>query len=204
MAGLADCPSEATATAPRWVDAQALGAHKQPLTRVETSEAPVVGVSWGVAPHPAAASSSPVSTVRKHAVMTTSEKAAATEALHAAASSGRLDVETLRRLLRNGATLANADAGGRTALKVALSAGQHRVVRMLLDYCYRELRLRQRMAWATSSVLSGRFVDLPMAVACKVGLHLEFGRSARTGLDRLVLRHLLDKRWLALARDFGL
>ena len=138
--------------------------------------------------------------------VTPTEKVLAGTALYNAAASGRLDVETLRRLLRNGAQISAPDGGGRTALKIALAAGQHRVVRMLLDYCYRELRLRQRMAWAVAALSNSAnslVSVLPISISISVGRHLEFGRSSRRGLDGLVLRHLLDKRFLELARDFG-
>jgi hypothetical protein len=87
---------------------------------------------------------------------TPEEQATATGELQAAASTGRLDVATLRRLLRAGAALGRPDGAGRTALRLALVAGQHRVVRLLLDYCYRELRLRQRLVRRPLRPFGGR------------------------------------------------
>ena len=91
-------------------------------------------------------------------------------------------METLRRLLRSGAVLSQPNSAGHTVLRLALSAGQHRIVRMLLDYCYRVFRLRQRMAWAISALdlREGSLVRLPAAVACSVGVHLAIARSSRT------------------------
>jgi hypothetical protein len=150
---------------------------------------------------------------RRSAAATAVQEAKAAEAnmsLRRSAVTGKLDVEVMRGLLHNGADVGQPDSSGRTILRLALAHGQHRVVRMLLDYCYRELWLQQRVAWALAAAPESRVgrscaaygVSRPVVLAVVEAL----GRRCREdteGLDTRVLRHLLERRQLALARDFG-
>ena len=88
--------------------------------------------------------------------------------------------------------------------------GQHRVVRMLLDYCYRELWLQQRATWALATAPESRVgkacvafgISQPVVLAVVKALGKQC-RENTAGLDKRVLRHMLERRQLALARDFG-
>lgn len=130
--------------------------------------------------------------------------------LQRAALTGKLDAERMRALLHDGADVGRPDISGRTVLRLALANGQHRVVRMLLDYCYRELWVQQRLTWALAAGESSR-VGIPsvahgvsQAVMLMVVDALDRRcREETAGLDKRVLRHLLERRQLAFARDFG-
>ena len=152
---------------------------------------------------------------RRSAAATAVQEVAEAEAnseLQRAALSGKLDEETMRLLLQHGASVSEPDMSGRTVLRLALANGQHRVVHMLLEYCYRQLWVRQRLMWAratdtrTAVYRGGRSCAAGLAprLAAAVAAALERRcREETAGLDKLVLRHLLERRELSFARDFG-
>ena len=130
--------------------------------------------------------------------------------LQRAALTGKLDAERMRSLLYEGAEIGRPDLSGRTVLRLALANGQHRVVRMLLDYCYRELWVQQRLAWALAAGESSRVGAPSVAHGVSRAVMLAVAdaldrrcREETAGLDKRVLRHLLERRQLAFARDFG-
>jgi hypothetical protein len=136
--------------------------------------------------------------------------AEATSQLRRSVLQGQLDLDGMRTLFHDGADIGQPDSSGRTILRLALANGQHRVVRMLLDYCYRELWLQQRVAWALATAPESRVgkacvascVSEPVVLAVVRALGKRC-RENTEGLDKRVLRHMLERRQLALARDFG-
>eukprot|EP01043_Picozoa_sp_COSAG02_P050779 COSAG02_NODE_5263_length_4488_cov_2.690818_2_plen_378_part_00 len=136
--------------------------------------------------------------------------AEATSKLRRSVLKGQLDLDVMRTLFHDGADIGQPDSSGRTILRLALANGQHRVVRMLLDYCYRELWLQQRVAWALATASESRVgkecvascVSEPVVLAVVKALGKRC-RENTAGLDKRVLRHMLERRQLALARDFG-
>lgn len=150
---------------------------------------------------------------RRSAAAAAVQEAKAVEAnskLRRAVMKGNLDVNVMRKLFRQGADISQPDSSGRTVLRLALANGQHRVVRMLLDYCYRELWLQQRLTWSLATapqsrvgkrcLASGLSQPVVLAVVTALGKRC---REDTEGLDKRVLRHMLEHRKLALARDFG-
>lgn len=136
--------------------------------------------------------------------------AEATSELRRSVLKGQLDVDTMRTLFHDGADIGHPDSSGRTVLRLALANGHHRVVRMLLDYCYRELWLQQRVSWAFATAPESRVgeacVTYGLSQAVVLAVVKALGTRCREnteGLDMRVLRHMLERRQLALARDFG-